>query len=400
MNMFTTGACGRKRRRYCSTLSVILGLLSAVGPLAMPAAAEVSLRVSPVVIELEAKPGATGSHGLTASNEGDQPVLITAAIEPYKTASDVDRSAVDWLTVEPGSFELGPAEEQTVNVSIAVPDDVPAGGRYALVTFTTGAPETATDEGGSGIGVAGSLGAVFLFAIDGEGELNRHASLERFAPILEPDGRIGFRAEVLNDGNLYLQATGAVLVTNGADEAAGSLEFPPTTAQLQGETNVLSSFGSLPLQPDEPYRAEALLDYNGAEPMTATLEFTPAIALAVTGTALCENLDRGPTLTVNLRNDGTLGLLPPVQADITDANDQPIATGEPGIPALIWPGETGVVTVDFPDRLLSGDYATALRIDYAAPVADGQTLLPPLEKEIGFAIGGLGDTAIPLCATE
>jgi len=296
-----------------------------------------------------------------------------------------------------GTVGGGKESCRSATSSPAVPDDVPAGGRYALVTFTTGSPEAATGEGGSGIGVAGSLGAVFLFAIDGEGELNRHASLERFAPILEPDGRIAFRAEVLNDGNLYLQATGAVLVTNGADEAAGSLEFPPTTAQLQRETNVLSSFGSLPLQPDEPYRAEALLDYNGAEPMTATLEFTPAIALAVTGTALCENLDRGPTLTVNLLNDGTLRLLPPVQADITDANDQPIATGEPGIPALIWPGETGVVTVDFPDRLLSGDYATALRIDYAAPVEDCQTLLPPLEQEIGFAIGGLGENAIPLC---
>jgi len=335
---------------------------------------------------------------VTASNERDQPVLITAAIEPYKTASDEERSAIDWLTVEPASFELGPGAEQIVDVSITVPEGVPAGGRYALVTFTTGATEAATDEGGSGIGVAGSVGAVFLFAIDGEGELNRHASLERFAPILEPDGRIGFRAEVVNDGNLYLQSTGAVVVTDAAGRDAGALEFPPTTAQLQGETTVLTSFGSLPLQPDETYQAEVVLDYNGAEPMTTTLEFTPTITLAVTETAICENLDRGPTLTVSLHNDGTLGLFPPIQAEIADANAQAIATGMSSMPALIWPGETAIATIEFPDRLLSGDYTTNLRVDYAAPVADGQTLLPPLEQEVTFSIGGLGDTAIPLCA--
>lgn len=380
-------------------LCMQLGLLMAAGPLAMPVAAEVTLRISPVVVELEAKPGATGAHELTAANEGDQPVLITVGIEPYKTASDEQRSAIEWLTVEPASFELGPGAEQVVNVTIAVPEGVPAGGRYALVTFTTGSPEIDTDETASGIGVAGSVGAVFLFSIDGEGELNRHASLERFAPILEPDGRIGFRAEVLNDGNLYMQATGTVVVTSATGDAAGTLEFPPTTAQLQNETNVLTSFGSLPLQPDQTYRAAVALDYLGPEPLTATLEFVPTIALDVTETAICENIDRGPTLTASLRNDGTLGLTPPVQAGIADSNDQAIATGASQMPALIWPGETGLVTVEFQNRLLSGEYTANLTVDYAAPVADGQTLLPPLEQELVFSIGGLGDTAIPLCAT-
>ncbi|MGH2561192.1 MAG: hypothetical protein ACRDJH_19155, partial [Thermomicrobiales bacterium] len=71
----------------------------------------------------------------------------------------------------------------------------------------------------------------------------------------------------------------------------------------------------------------------------------------------------------------------------------PVATTAP----MLWPGDAQELRVDLPTRLTSGAYTLAVRIDYAAPDAQGRTAHPPLEQQIPFAIGGLSPDAAPLC---
>ncbi|MGH2559700.1 MAG: hypothetical protein ACRDJH_11590 [Thermomicrobiales bacterium] len=374
----------------------ILLVLGLALPAASPpgARAAVTLGVSPAVVELRADAGAEGEQSVTVLNGGDEDIEVATAVEAYKGA-DGERSAVAWLTAAPASFRLEPGESRAVEVAIEVPGGLTSGGRYAQVSFTTGGGAVE----GSGAAVAGKVGVAFLVVVEGDGEIERAVALERFAPTLEPDGRVGFRALVRNDGNVHARPTGAVAISDGTGEPFGSLEMPQGGTLLPDDSLLMAARGSLPLDPAARYTARAVVEYGEEEPITAEVAFAPVAALTIPTLSVCENLDRGPTLTLGLRNEGELGLLPRVELALREADGMALGGATPPDPLLLWPGETVEFGLDYPERLVSGEYVLAVRVDYAMPSADGQTILPPVEQETVFAIGGLGDGAAPVCGT-
>jgi len=382
-------------RGWWRIASIVLSLTLLLGlgaQLAAPARAQVSIGVGPSLVELAAKPGATGEQPIAVTNGGSAPIELTVAVEPYRGVTG-DASAVDWLTADPPSLRLEPGEQRTVTVRIAIPRGLPSGGRYAMVTVTTGGQTTA---GQAGTAIAGKLGVPFLIAVDGKGELTREVSVDHFAPVLEPDGRVGFLALLRNEGNLHVVAEGAIEVSRSDGSPLGRLELPQTMAILPGRDQLLSAYGSLPLAADATFAATATIEYGAEQPATAEVAFGMRPALDIVALGVCENLDRGPTLRLTLRNEGDLGLLPQARLMVRAAGGQEHGAVSPP-PVLLWPGETGDVVVDLPERLLTGDYVLAVRIDYAAPTADGQTALSPLEQELSFRIGGLDEGAATLC---
>jgi hypothetical protein len=356
------------------------------------AQASVSLRVSPALIELEADPGAKGEQPITVENNGDETMTVGTAVETYKQAAD-EWSAVEWLRAEPESFTLEPGEVRQIDVQIDVPDGLNSGGRYAMVTFTTGGGQTE----GNGASIAGKIGVAFLMTVDGKGKVERGVDLDHFAPVLEPDGRIGFSALLKNEGNVHANPVGVVSILDAHDEPFGSLEVVQSTALLPGDQTVLAAEGSLPMASDSEYQAEIAIDYGAKKAVKSDVAFRPVAKLAVTGISVCENLDRGPTVTVSLQNQGELGLIPPLQLELR--NSSGIAAPQPASPetGIVWPGEAREVVADVSDRLSSGDYTIHLRADYASPDAVGRTVLPPIEQDFSFSIGGLNGNAAPLC---
>jgi hypothetical protein len=377
--------------RLALGLAVLLSVAGWAG-YARPAGAAVSFGVAPARVELVADPGAAGTQTLTVTNGGDGPVEVTARVEPYKGAAG-EWSAVDWLAVEPAAFTIEPGAEQAVEVALEVPAGLDAGGRYAAVTFTTGA----STAGGSGAAMAGQIGVPFLIAVEGGGDLVRRARLARFAPTLSWDGRVGFAALVRNEGNLHLLPAGEVAVGPVAGEPLGRLALAPTTALLPGSETVLPAEGTLPLDRAATFRATVSVAYGEGEAAVAAVEFAPEAALAIAGIGACENLDRGPTARLSLRNDGQLGLQPLALVTVRDANGGVLGTVAAAAPSLLWPGETAEVAIDLPERLVSGEYALVFRVDYAPPAPDGTTFLSPIEQETAIQVGGLGGAAIPLC---
>jgi hypothetical protein len=375
-------------RNICLTF-VLLGSL-ALG--ISSADAVVSLRISPVLVELTATPGAVGAQELTVVNEGDVPVDLIVGIETYQSAAG-EWSAEEWLTVDQPEVALEPGDDATVTVSLQVPDDVPSGGRYALVTFTTGPQQS----GEPGVAITGRLGAALLIAVEGDGDLASDVAVERFGPVLESDGRIGFRALLRNDGNLHALPVGRVDVESADGDALGRLDLPMATPLLPAGAVEMTAQGSLPLPTGERYLARATINVGGGDTLTAEAEFTPDALVEIEQAAVCENLDRGPTATVTIHNAGALGLHPLIQVGVQDAagsaQGAPVAATAP----LLWPGETGEFQVELPTRLTSGDYTLDLRVDYAAPDAKGRTAIAPLVHQTAFAIGGLGPDAAPLC---
>jgi hypothetical protein len=357
------------------------------------ARAAMSLRVSPALIELRADPGAHGDQPINVENNGDETVSVSTGVEAYKQATG-DWSAVDWLQAEPGNFSLKPGESRQIDVQIDVPDGLKTGGRYALVTFTTGGDKTQ----GNGASIAGKIGVAFLMTVDGKGKFKRNVDVDHFAPVLEADGRVGFQASLRNDGNIHANPQGVVTVLDAQNKPYGSLEIPLGTALLPGDQTMLTADGSLPMASDAEYHAEAAIDYGAKKDIKTEIKFRPIAKLAVTGISVCENLDRGPTVTVGLQNQGELGLTPPLQLELRGATGSTTPQPNPPQIATIWPGEQANVAMDVSDRLPSGQYTIHLRADYSAPDANGQTVLPPVEQDYTFSIGGSGGDTAPLCA--
>ena len=367
---------------------VLLGTVA--GGLSTSAGATISFSVSTGLVDLTGAPGSTGSQELLIRNDGDESLELRIAVEPNPSVSS-DRSAVAWLSLETDALTIQSGDGASLRVQITIPDDVESGGYYARVTLTS-----ATDEAADNVtAVAGQLAVGFMITVDGRGEIEQSAAIGRFAAVLEQDGRIGFRVELINNGNVHLiNPSGIIEVVDDAGASYGNLPIPETIPLLPGNTSVMSTQGSLPMTAGAAYRAEAGISYSGLEtPLTASTDFMIEPLLEAGNITICENLDRGPTLTVELANSGTIGLQPVVfmqvsTADGTSLGSAPVATGQ-----LLWPDEGRVLSIDFPERLPSGEYRLLTTVSFD-PLGESIVLDTP------FQIGGIDGDPVPFCTSS
>ena len=356
------------------------------------ASAQVSIGVSPSVINFTAEPGASGEQTLDISNNGDTQVDATVEIGSFPDLPG-KYSAVDWLKLDTTEVELKPESVTTVSLGVQIPDDATTGGAYAQILITTGGPD---DTGG--VQVKGQLSVVVIFEVDAGGEPNRELNIERFAPTLEPDGRVGFRGEVTNAGNTQALVYGEMQVTPaGGDGPGGSLQVG-TTRVLPTVTGTVSSQGTLPLPANSEWTAETTIfpdnpdEVDDLKPVTITTDFTVSPQLEVAA-SICENLDRGPTVTLTTDNSGTIGLVPNVVVALTTADGDSIASIVPQGSSVAWPGASTSTPIEGLPQLTGGDYL----LTTTATIVQG---LDPIVTEVPFSIGGFGDNVAPLCGSE
>jgi hypothetical protein len=370
-----------------------LGLALLVGATAWsvaPARAETRVAISPSFLFLEAKADTGGSVEVQVTNRGDEPLDLSVGVTPYE-GIEGERSAMSWISVDPNHLHVEPGEAATVEVHIAIPDREASGGRYAAVAFTTAAP----DAGDGNRGISARLLVPVWLAVEGKGDLTRVPTVERFAPVLEADGRIGFRAAVRNEGNVHTRVAGAVEVGPDGEQPNARLEFQ-SRGILPDGTEVLATQGSLPLPAGALYAAEGEFappkdaDQDAFDPISTTAAFGIEPMVAIVPGSVCENLDRGPTLSGAVVNDGDLGVLPIVQFEVRDASGTVLGYLSPTLEPVAWPHDQVEFAVDLPERLVSGNYTLITRVMYGA----GEQV----QREASFSIGGDPATAAPLCA--
>lgn len=142
---------------------------------------------------------------------------------------------------------------------------------------------------------------------------------------------------------------------------------------------MLATQGSLPLAEGEGYAVRSTVEYGGDAPAVAEARFAARAGLSLVNPDVRENLDRGPTVRLGLRNDGELGLLPQVQLAIRRPDGTIVGTASPSEPPLVLPGQTTDVETDLPARLSSGEYVLLTRVSYGRGT--------PIEQETPFRIG-------------
>ena len=170
-------------------------------------------------------------------NTGRHHVRVSASIEQYAEGAG-NLSAAGWLRVEPGDFLVTGLEDRTITVTVEVPDEkLPSGGRYAAVALNAVSVDPLQDLGAT----TARADIPFLINVDGEGPLLREAAVDWFVPVLEPNGLVGFRARLVNRGNVHFAASGTVEISGPDGLLATRPAFAESPAVFPTEGQVLAA---------------------------------------------------------------------------------------------------------------------------------------------------------------
>ncbi len=133
--------------------------------------ADLSLAVSPAIIELSGDPGQSFSSTVTFQNTGNEPIagfLGTEALVPVDNFIDQARrsnfDASAWIELEEKTIAFDAEQRKTLNFTVTIPEEASPGGHYALITLTPGvidAPRDATT-------VSPQLSASLLITVSGD----------------------------------------------------------------------------------------------------------------------------------------------------------------------------------------------------------------------------------------
>lgn len=117
---------------------------------AAPAAAQVSVEVSPLRVELKTGPGGATTQAITITNTGKDPVRVRASISDWHLAfdgspqfgdpsgTDARYSASAWLRIAPPEQVIDSGKDGTVRFSVTVPAGVEPAGYRSSVLFEFG----------------------------------------------------------------------------------------------------------------------------------------------------------------------------------------------------------------------------------------------------------------------
>ena len=144
---------------------------------------DTKLRISPLERRVSVDPDgvyagdATGPFVLRVANEGDSAMTVTMAARPYSIMNKTyDKYSFEqetehtqlarWISFDKTEYEIQPGETIDVPFTITVPDDVPSGGQYAIVSAATKiAPQKV---GGQVLEAVSELGMVVYGRVSGE----------------------------------------------------------------------------------------------------------------------------------------------------------------------------------------------------------------------------------------
>lgn len=174
------------------------------------------LQISPTMKRITLDPGEKHSGEMTVKNAGQVNFSFKVYAAPYTITGDnyePDFSSEThftqisrWVTFEADQFTVTPGQEQIIKYTIAIPEDVPAGGQYATIFA-----ETINDDEGeeSSIKTVSRLGMIIYANIAGDtrigSEITKFDLPTFYSSFTVPD--ITATARVKNIGNTDFEAT-------------------------------------------------------------------------------------------------------------------------------------------------------------------------------------------------
>ena len=144
-------------------------------------AQDVKFYVYPLKLEMPVSPGESLTEEIKILNQGSEPLNIRTYVMDYEIDENNDftffppgyesYSAASWITLDKADFSIPTGEEETLEVTMTVPEETEPGGHFAIIFFES---VGSIEQGKSGVVVRGRIGTVILQSSPGEERQEGH----------------------------------------------------------------------------------------------------------------------------------------------------------------------------------------------------------------------------------
>jgi hypothetical protein len=222
-----------KALRLLPVVLIVLALLAA-SPVS---AADRGLNVKGAILKVDVSPGQTLTHTMTVSiGTDDQATEITVRIgdfgqslsgsyELLEPAGNNSLSACPFITLDKESFHLEPGGSDVVTATIRVPEDVGAGGRYALINIKTGV------AGNGGVGMITAVNVPIVLTVKGT-TLLCQGEVSELGIGVAGDQALDISTIFHNTGNYLFKFKGEITINRFKGEVVGNIALPLTSGSL------------------------------------------------------------------------------------------------------------------------------------------------------------------------
>lgn len=223
------------RRAFHIMLPAIVSALIATPAHALAEPAQHRFQVSPVKLEIAAKPGETQTRTVQLVNNGTENIIIDVETKDYRQRADSSFvlaspghesfSPATWVSVEETALVLAPGEVRDCTITVRVPLNVESGGHYACTLFSVNGSQPYT----TGLKIDGRIGATLLITVDG-GPIRRMGMLKAFDIRTSLFSRqVDAEALFQNVGNVHVTTIQDVTFKNVFGREVGVASCDPIT---------------------------------------------------------------------------------------------------------------------------------------------------------------------------
>jgi hypothetical protein len=220
-----------KNKKILAVLSLIaLAIIFPFFP-GQAASNDISIKVSPSILEELVKPGDILSSHITLTNLSDRPVTFYAYLKDFKAAAEDETGKAQlivpgseegnyissWVDISSEGINLEPGQGQEVPFTVSVPSNVGPGGYYGAIVFGTEAPRVKPGEAdkGASIGVAEQAASLVLLQIAGKAD--ERADVREFKTdkiFYATPFKVNFSTKIQNLGNVHVKPMGVIEISN------------------------------------------------------------------------------------------------------------------------------------------------------------------------------------------
>jgi hypothetical protein len=212
------------------------------GLLPLAAFANPGLRVSGALLVTDVSPGQTFTYDMVVSIASTDPAtdIVVQVMGMTQSPDGVNGalpasndtgpySARSFITVDKSSFHLTPGASQQVVATIQVPQDVGAGGRYAMINIATGT------AGGAGIHYVEAVNVPIALTIQGSQLIHTGQITELSIGNVTSGQPVDITTIFQNNGNHHYKVKGEVSVVNARGQVMGNITIPLTASSILPE---------------------------------------------------------------------------------------------------------------------------------------------------------------------
>lgn len=194
-------------------------------------AGKTSLRLTPVIDELNVQPGEAQTSQVNLTNLSPLPLPVKGYARAFVATDEVGGSdypddqtpgaVQSWFSLDQPDFILQPNQTRAINVKIQVPPKAEPGGHYATLFFESLVP---TQNGAdSSLYLSSRLGALYFFVV--AGDIHTTGEISDFnTSSFHTGGPIEFKLAFQNSGNVHFKPQTKLVIKNLFGKKVGEVQ--------------------------------------------------------------------------------------------------------------------------------------------------------------------------------